>query len=70
MHNFNRIDVEFPMQADFSQMKAAFDGVMNAPPSASDLDQGGALPTTELSSCIKSFAKPEMLDGVNKWKCD
>ena len=51
-------------------MKAAFDGVMNAPPSASDLDQGGALPTTELSSCIKSFAKPEMLDGANKWKCD
>ena len=53
MHNLHRIDIEFPMQADFSQMKASFDAALNAPPTAADLDLGGALPTTELSSCIK-----------------
>ena len=70
MHNLHRIDVEFPMQADFSQMKAAFEAALNTPPSAADLDLGGAVPTTELNACIKSFAKPELLTGSNKWKCD
>ena len=69
MHNLHRIDVEFPMQADFSSLKMAFETALNAPPSATDLDLGGAVPTTDLASCIKSFAKPELLTGANKWKC-
>ena len=51
-------------------MKAAFEAALNTPPSAADLDLGGAVPTTELNACIKSFAKPELLTGSNKWKCD
>ena len=70
MHNLHRIDVEFPMQADFSQMKSVFDQALNAPPSQADLDLAGAAPQTDLESCIRSFAKPETLDGANKWRCD
>ena len=70
MHNLHRIDVEFPMQADFSAMKLAFEAAMCSKPSAIDLDLGGAVPTTNLQSCIKSFAKPELLSGANQWKCD
>ena len=51
-------------------MKAAFETTLTAPPSAADLDLGGSVPTTELTSCIKSFAKPELLTGANRWRCD
>ena len=51
-------------------MKAAFDQTLSAPPSPADLDESGAVPTTDLQSCIKSFAKAEILDGPNKWRCD
>ena len=51
-------------------MKATFEQTLQAPPTAADLDLAGAVPTTELTSCIKSFAKPELLTGTNKWRCD
>ena len=57
------------MQADFTLMKVAFDTAMNTPPSSTDLELAGATPVTDLSSCIKSFAKPEILNGANKWRC-
>lgn len=46
-------------------MKAAFESTLSAQPSTADLDLGGGVPTTDLQSCIKSFAKPELLTGVN-----
>jgi len=58
--NILRIEVEFPIVADFNRMKTDFHNA-----SISVLPVVARQQKTDLETCIKRYAKPETLEGQN-----
>jgi hypothetical protein len=56
----HRIDVEFPMIADFIPIKDQFNQMLLKPPS-----QAAGEIKVDLDSCLKNYATPEIMKGAN-----
>ena len=69
MNSIVRLEVEFLVTADFLKMRSDFNKVLNSAPALQE-KQNGQSSKIELETCIMNFARPELLEGPNKWNCE
>lgn len=69
MNSIVRLEVEFLVTADFLKMRSDFNKTLNA--ACIQNDKANSLNgKIELETCIMNFARPELLEGSNKWNCE
>ena len=68
LNNILLLEAEFMMTADFTKIKADFMQSIMAPSQLSTQNKSHS--KLDLETCIQHFAKPEILDGDNKWLCN
>jgi hypothetical protein len=61
----SRVEVEFSQNTDFTALRQEYDRVLKADKQAPPTHDGST--STDLIGCIKNYAKPEQLDGEDKW---
>ena len=67
LNNLLRLEIEFQQNTDFTDIRLEYDRELK---SDSKIAPRPMLQdSTDLDTCIKSYAKPELLDGEDKWLC-
>ena len=64
--NILRVEIEFQSNTDFSQMRQEYDRELKAESRAVNSPQRSEI---TLSECLLNYAKPELLDGPDRWLC-
>jgi hypothetical protein len=64
------LEIEFLMSADFVKMRSEFMKVLQTAPNPNQPGQQSGPQKIELDTCISNFARPETLEGSNKWHCE
>ena len=68
LNQCHRIDVEFPMIADFVPIKDAFNQMLLKPPQIyGDYKELEAVKEgkVDIDHCVKNYASPEIMKGLN-----